>query len=224
MSAVRLAIASLAFLLVGMTTASAAPETAVRDVTIVNFAFNPGTIIVTVGDTVRWTNQDVNLFHSAKANDGSWQTPSLATGQSASVGFSRAGTFGYICGVHGASMSGTVVVQAAATPVPTPTPTPTPQPTPRPAPTPQPTVAPTPTPPPTTAAPTVPPTPTRTDSPTVAPATTAPIAVAPSTPAPTNAAATSGGADAGPGPLFVAIGAVLIVGLIGVAFALGTRR
>ncbi len=193
-----------------------------RDVTIVNFAFNPGTIIVTVGDTVRWTNQDVNLFHSAKANDGSWQTPSLATGQSASVGFSRAGTFGYICGVHGASMSGTVVVQAVATPAPTPTPTP--QPTPTPAPTPQPTVAPTPTPPPTTAAPTVPPTPTRTDSPTVAPATTAPIAVASSTLAPTNAAATSGGADAGPGPLFVAIGAVLIVGLIGVAFALGTRR
>jgi len=222
MSAVRLAIASLALLLVGMTTASAAPETAVRDVTIVNFAFNPGTIIVTVGDTVRWTNQDVNLFHSAKANDGSWQTPSLATGQSASVGFSRAGTFGYICGVHGASMSGTVVVQAVATPAPTPTPTP--RPTPTPAPTPQPTVAPTPTPPPTTAAPTVPPTPTRTDSPTVAPATTAPIAVASSTLAPTNAAATSGGADAVPGALFVAIGAVLIVGLIGVAFALGTRR
>jgi plastocyanin len=202
-----------------MTTASAAPQTAVRDVTIVNFAFNPGTIIVTVGDTVRWTNQDVNLFHSAKANDGSWQTPNLATGQSASVGFSRAGTFGYICGVHGASMSGTVVVQAAATPAPTPTPTP------QPTPTPSPTIAPTPTPPPTTAAPTVPPTPTRTDSPTVAPTTTAPVAVASSTPAPTPAGATSGGgADAGPGPLFVAIGAVVIVGLIGVAFALGTRR
>jgi plastocyanin len=223
MRAVRLAIASLALFLVGVTTASAAPETAVRDVAIVNFAFNPGTIIITVGDTVRWTNQDVNLFHSAKANDGSWQTPSLATGQSASVGFSRAGTFGYICGVHGASMSGTVVVQAAATPAPTPTPTP--QPTPTPSPTPQPTVAPTPTPPPTTAGPTVPPTPTRTDSPTVAPATTPPVAAASGTPAPTPAGATSGGgADAGPGPLFVAIGAVVIVGLIGVAFALGTRR
>jgi plastocyanin len=222
MRAVRFAIAGLALFLVGMTTASAAPETAVRDVTIVNFAFNPGTIIVTVGDTVRWTNQDVNLFHSAKANDGSWQTPSLATGQSASVGFSRAGTFGYICGVHGASMSGTVVVQVAATPAPTPTPTP--QPTPTPSPTPQPTVAPTPIPSPTTAAPTVPPTPTRTDSPTVAPATTAPVAVASNTTAPTPAAATGGGADAGPGPLFVAIGAVVIVGLIGVAFALGTRR
>ncbi|HYR94483.1 MAG TPA: plastocyanin/azurin family copper-binding protein [Methylomirabilota bacterium] len=221
MRAVRLAIAGLALFLVGMTTTSAAPETAVRDVTIVNFAFNPGTIIVTVGDTVRWTNQDVNLFHSAKANDGSWQTPSLATGQSASVGFSRAGTFGYICGVHGASMSGTVVVQAATTPAPTPTPTPQPTPTPSPTPT----VAPTPTPPATTAAPTVPPTPTRSDSPTVAPATTAPVAVASSTPAPTPAAATSGGgADAGPGPLFVAIGAVVIVGLIGIAFALGTRR
>jgi hypothetical protein len=191
----------------------------------VNFAFNPGTIIVTVGDTVRWTNQDVNLSHSAKANDGSWQTPSLATGQSASVGFSRAGTFGYICGVHGASMSGTVVVQAAATPAPTPTPTPQPTPQPTATPSPTPTLAPTPTPPATTAAPTAPPTPTRTDSPTVAPATTAPVAVASSTPASTPAAATSGGgADAGPGPLFVAIGAVVIVGLIGVAFALGTRR
>jgi plastocyanin len=230
MTAVRLAIATLALLLVGMTAASAAPFGATSGVSIQNFSYVPASVTINAGDSVRWTNLD-SASHSAKGVDNSWSTAILQQGGTATVAFNVAGTFQYFCGVHGAGMAGTVVVRATATPAPTPVPTPqpTPSPTPQPtvAPTPQPTIAPTPqptaTPAPTTAPPTVPPTPTRTDSPTVAPSTSAPVAVASSTPAPTAPAASSGGGDAGPGPLFVAIGAVVFVGLIGAAFALARR-
>jgi plastocyanin len=229
MTAVRLAIATLALLLVGMTAASAAPFGATSGVSIQNFSYVPASVTINAGDSVRWTNLDA-ASHSAKGVDNSWSTPILQQSGTATVAFSVAGTFQYFCGVHGAGMAGTVVVRATATPAPTPVPTPqpTPSPTAQPtvAPTPQPTIAPTPqptaTPAPTTAPPTVPPTPTRTDSPTVAPSTSAPVAVASSTPAPTAPASSSGG-DAGPGPLIVAIGAVVFVGLIGAAFALARR-
>jgi plastocyanin len=228
MTAVRLAIATLALLLFGMSAASAAPFGATFGVSIQNFSYVPATVTINAGDSVRWTNLDA-ASHSAKGVDNSWSTPILQQGGAATVTFNAAGTFQYFCGVHGAGMAGTVVVRATATPAPTPVPTPQPTPQPTIAPTPQPTIPPTAqptaTPQPTTPPPTVPPTPTRSDSPTVAPSTSAPVAVASSTPAATAAGTSSGGGggDAGPGPLFVAIGAVVFVGLVGAAFALARR-
>jgi plastocyanin len=157
MKAARFAVAAGALLFVAMATSASA---AVRPVDIVGFKFEPQSVTITAGDTVTWTNRDA-AAHSARVN-GVGTTTVLTQGQSGSLPFMSAGTFPYDCGIHGASMMGTVIVRAAATPPPTPVPTPRPTV----APTVPPTVAPTPTasPPtpsaaPTTAAPAVTPLP-----------------------------------------------------------------
>ena len=77
---------------------------------IAGFAFNPGTITVKVGDTVTWTNNDT-ATHTATGAD--FDTGHLAGGASGSVTFSTTGTFAYHCAIH-ASMTGTVIVEAAS--------------------------------------------------------------------------------------------------------------
>ena len=82
-------------------------------VSIVDYSFSPGTTTVHVGDTITWTNSGKQP-HSATANDHSFDTGILRSGQSAAHTFSAAGTFTYICTVH-PYMHGTVVVLAATT-------------------------------------------------------------------------------------------------------------
>lgn len=94
----------------GSTTASpSSPAIAGNFVQITNFSFSPATLMVKVGDKVTWTNQDT-VGHSATADDGSFDTGALSTGQSGSVTFSKAGTYAYHCSVH-PSMKGTIIVQ-----------------------------------------------------------------------------------------------------------------
>jgi plastocyanin len=187
---------------------------AVRPVDIANFAFAPQSVTITAGDTVTWTNKDA-AAHSAVVS-GVGQTQVLLQNQSGSLAFNAVGTFPYVCGVHGASMPGTVMVRAAATPPPTqpPTPVPTARPTVAPtiAPTPQPTAAPTDSPSPT---------------PTVAPATAVPTSAAPTVAAvaPTEQApapAAQSGADAL--PVLAAVGALLVVLAIGASLFARSRR
>jgi plastocyanin len=80
--------------------------------TIVDFSFSPATVTIHVGDTVTWTNQGKQP-HTATANDGSFDTGTLKTGQSASHQFTKAGTFAYICSIH-PFMHGTVIVQGTS--------------------------------------------------------------------------------------------------------------
>lgn len=102
--------------------ASGAVLAADHAVTIEGFAFSPSTVTVQVGDSVTWTNQD-NTAHTATAGDGSFDTESLGTGESSTITFATAGTYAYACAIH-PTMTGTVVVEAAAaTPAPTTTPT-----------------------------------------------------------------------------------------------------
>jgi plastocyanin len=79
-------------------------------VTIKNFLFSPKSVSVQVGDTVTWTNQD-SEEHTATAKNGSFDTGSLKTGQSATEKLTKAGTIDYICTFH-SNMHGTVVVAA----------------------------------------------------------------------------------------------------------------
>ena len=95
-------------------TASAADES----VSIEGFAFSPATVTITEGDTVTWSNAD-GVAHTA-TGDG-FDTERLDPGQDASITFSTAGTFAYLCAIH-PQMTGTVVVEAAA-PAPTDAPT-----------------------------------------------------------------------------------------------------
>ena len=77
-------------------------------VSIVDYAFNAATVHIKVGQTVTWTNTGQQP-HTATANDGSFNTPTLSNGQSASHTFNKAGTFAYICKIH-PNMKGTIVV------------------------------------------------------------------------------------------------------------------
>lgn len=78
-------------------------------VDISGFAFNPSTITIKVGQTVTWTNND-SVSHNVLADDGSFSSNTLETGDSFSYTFNSAGTFTYKCGFH-ANMVGTVIVQ-----------------------------------------------------------------------------------------------------------------
>jgi plastocyanin len=101
--------------------ASAAPRGAnTVKVTIQNFAFSPPTITIDPGDTVVWTNLD-SASHSAITVQPGFISAVVAQNQSTTVTFDRAGTYDYICGIHGASMKGTVIVRGIALPTPVPT-------------------------------------------------------------------------------------------------------
>jgi len=210
--AARLAAFAGLLLFIALASTAAAATTAVN---IQGFAFVPPSVTINVGDSVTWTNKDA-AAHSVVAS-GVGQTPVLTQNQSGGLSFNAAGTFSYVCGIHGASMMGTVIVRAAATPAPTPVPTPIPTP----VPTARPTVAP-------TAAPTVEPTPTASPAPTAtpspAPTTAAPSAtptvavVVPTQQAPAPAASNDGGAS----PLLIAGALVALIGLV--AFALTRIR
>jgi plastocyanin len=85
-----------------------AHKAASASVTIADFFFSPASVTVAVGDTVTWHNTG-QAQHNATANDGSFKTLDLTTGQSASHRFTSAGTFSYICTIH-PNMHGTVRV------------------------------------------------------------------------------------------------------------------
>jgi plastocyanin len=89
-----------------------AQKAASATVTMGDFFFAPGSVTVAVGDTVTWSNTG-QAPHNATANDGSFKTPDLNNGESASHQFTAAGTFGYICTIH-PNMKGTVRVLSAA--------------------------------------------------------------------------------------------------------------
>ena len=81
--------------------------------------YAPAAITVNVGDTVQW-NFVGALPHTVSANDASFDSGAPQTSGTFSFTFTNAGSYSYICGVHGQSMSGTVNVQEPATATPRP--------------------------------------------------------------------------------------------------------
>lgn len=74
-----------------------------------DFSFNPKTITVKVGDKVTIKNSDI-AGHSVTADDKSFDSGVLNQGESTTVTFDKAGTFGFHCTPH-PNMTLTVVVQ-----------------------------------------------------------------------------------------------------------------
>lgn len=69
-------------------------------VTMADFAFNPNTVTVKVGDTITWTNTDsVQHTGTIKSNE-SCTTPALAKDASAGITFSQAGSYDFFCKIH----------------------------------------------------------------------------------------------------------------------------
>lgn len=80
------------------------------DVTITGFTFGPAKINVAAGQAITWTNAD-DTPHQITVTGKSQRSDLILKGQSATLKFDEAGTFGYICGLH-PTMKGTIEVAA----------------------------------------------------------------------------------------------------------------
>lgn len=78
-------------------------------ITIKNISFNPETVTIKKGQTVRWVNND-NRDHSIMAKDQSFKSGDLKNGETFEFTFKEAGTFDYIC-VLRPRMLATIVVE-----------------------------------------------------------------------------------------------------------------
>lgn len=77
--------------------------------TLTTTAYAPNPVSVAVGGSVTWTNND-NTPHTSTANNGAWNSGSVAPGGSFTMTFPAAGSFPYHCTIH-PGMIGTVNVQ-----------------------------------------------------------------------------------------------------------------
>jgi plastocyanin len=79
------------------------------DVGVYDNRFEPISITIKAGATVRWTNYDTQ-FHTVTSDDGLWDSGQISPGSSHSYTFSKPGTYKYHCSDH-PRMTGTVIVQ-----------------------------------------------------------------------------------------------------------------
>jgi plastocyanin len=81
--------------------ASVQPDAAlaVNTPTIVDFAFQPSTIMVPPGTEVTWTNEGPTI-HTATADDGLFDSDVLQAGDTYSFTFDMPGSYDYFCAVH----------------------------------------------------------------------------------------------------------------------------
>jgi plastocyanin len=97
----RLPSRQLALLFAGLAALASAPLHAAdaASVKIENFAFTPPALTVKVGDTVTFENDD-DIPHLVVANDASFRSKALDTGDSYAFTFTKAGDYAYYCGLH----------------------------------------------------------------------------------------------------------------------------
>lgn len=113
-AAALLAIVALAAVACGSSSSSPAAPVATTSVEMPrSYKFAPKDIVVDVGATVTWTNND-NFTHNVQFLDGGLPgDPMIAEtgGGQVSFTFDQAGTFHYQCSFHPTDMQGTVRVQ-----------------------------------------------------------------------------------------------------------------
>ena len=97
--------------------AQPASTSAIADVTIIDFAFDPAIITITAGSSVRWTRSvETTITHTTTSDLGSldpWNSGQLAPGETFTKVFNTPGTYTYHCEIH-PFMHGTVVVLGAS--------------------------------------------------------------------------------------------------------------
>jgi plastocyanin len=81
-------------------------------VSIVEFAYDPDPVVIEEGGKVIWVNRD-SAPHTATADDGSFDTGTIATDKLKSESFKQPGTYTYFCEIH-PDMHGTVEVVASS--------------------------------------------------------------------------------------------------------------
>jgi|GEM_PF-1521172 len=80
------------------------------NVDISNFKFNAPEMTVEAGSTIVFTNHD-QVKHNAVADNGSFETPLLAQGESASITLGEPGEYTYFCAPHKSFMKGKIIVK-----------------------------------------------------------------------------------------------------------------
>jgi plastocyanin len=78
------------------------------EIDIEDFAFNPETVTMVIGTTIKWSNKDT-AKHTVTGDDGSWGSSTMNKGDDYSFTFSEVGTYTYHCTFH-PSMAGTIIV------------------------------------------------------------------------------------------------------------------
>jgi plastocyanin len=68
---------------------------------MIDFTYSVVNLEVPAGSTLTWTNAG-NVRHSATADDGSWDTGLIGSGEQASITFDTPGAYAYYCTLHGA--------------------------------------------------------------------------------------------------------------------------
>jgi plastocyanin len=103
-----LPLACAAALLVACAPAAAVPVPVT--VKIANFTFAAPVVTIAPGTTVTWVNDD-DIPHTVVADDKSFRSKVLDTGDRFAFTFAKPGTYGYFCSIH-PHMTGKIVVKA----------------------------------------------------------------------------------------------------------------
>lgn len=85
----------------------------IEDMTFGSLMAADSVTTIVAGQTIMWTNND-SVSHTATADDNSWGTGTLKTGQRFVRRFDTPGTYTYFCSYH-SEMTGTVIVEEALT-------------------------------------------------------------------------------------------------------------
>jgi plastocyanin len=93
---------------VGLTGAARADDA--TEIKIDNFVFNPATVTVKRGATVRWVNHD-DIPHSVLFPALKLRSKVMDTDEAFTHAFEQAGSFDYVCGLH-PHMKGKLIVTA----------------------------------------------------------------------------------------------------------------
>ena len=98
----------------GSDPAEETPVAGITQVRVQDFAFAPANIVVDVGTTVTWTNED-NIGHTVTSDEGDeLDSPLFGEGETYSYTFTAPGEYRYHCTPH-PNMQGLVTVRPAVT-------------------------------------------------------------------------------------------------------------
>lgn len=106
-----LAVLTITLTACSTATTPAAPlePVAENQVTVADRMYSPKTLTISVGDTVTWVFADRGMAHNVVADDNSFRSQIMETGQFTHT-FDTAGTFTYHCTPH-PDMTASIVVE-----------------------------------------------------------------------------------------------------------------
>lgn len=79
-----------------------------KEVLMINKAFSPSSLTVSLNSTVTWTNTD-NVDHNVISTSGLFSSGTISSGNNYSHQFTSMGTYAYTCTLH-SNMNGTIIV------------------------------------------------------------------------------------------------------------------